>query len=74
MAKMIISFEEIGGIQEFNGYPLNVIEAYIINKTADFLVANMWNGINDEDYVNYRLTYVDWGNRQVSMHIQIMGV
>lgn len=74
MAKMIIEFGEFGGIAEFNGVSINYAEPLIINKAADYLTANAWAGIDDEEYINYRLSFVDFDSRNVSLHIEINGV
>ena len=74
MAKMIIGFDEFGGVTEFNGLRLNISEPLIINKAVDYLCSNMWAGIDDEDYINYNLSEVNLGNRTISFHIQLKGV
>lgn len=74
MAKVIISFDEIGGIGEFNGLPIHKSEPLIINKAADYLCNNWWHGIEDEDFINYQLNEVSWGNRVVSFHIELKGI
>lgn len=71
MAKLIIGFDEIGGIGEFNGLPIHKSEPLIINKAADYLCDNWWAEIDDENYINYRLTEVNWANRTVNFHIEI---
>jgi len=72
MAKLIIKFEEIGGITEFNGIKMHLAEPLIINKAADYLMDTAWAGIdNEEDFINYRLTYIDWPMRTINFHIQL---
>lgn len=74
MAKLIIGFDEIGGVAEFNGVSVNYSEPLIINKAVDYLVANMWAGIDDENYIYYELSEVNYGSRQIVLHIKIKGV
>lgn len=60
--KLIVDFEEMGAIAEFNGMQCYKAEQGIINKAADFMVPHLEN----EDYsINYKLTVLDWENRMV---------
>jgi len=60
--KIIVTFEEMGGIAEFNGMPMIHAEQAIINKAAEFMVPHLVN----EDYsINYRLTTIYYVTREV---------
>lgn len=74
MAKLIIGFDEMGGIGEFNGLPIHKSEPLIINKAADYLCDNWWHGVEEEDYINYKLTSVNWILRVISFHIELKGI
>lgn len=70
MAKLIIGFEEIGGISEFNGLPIHKSETLIINKAMDYLMDKNFLTEISEDNVVYSLSTVDWVNRLVSFYVR----
>lgn len=74
MAKMIIGFEEFGGVKEYCGLRVDIAEPLIINKAVDYLLDNMWKGIDDENYIYYELSEVNFGAREVVLHVKIKGV
>lgn len=73
MATMRVSFEEIGGISEFNGLPLYLCAAYVVNKAMDRICSTMWHGCDDENFVDYRQTYCDFVSRTVQFTIVLKG-
>ena len=70
MAKLIVSFDEMGGIGEFNGQPIHVSETLIINKAMDYLMDKNFLTEISEDNVVYSLSTVDWANRSISFHVR----
>lgn len=71
MAKLIISFDEFGGIGDFNGISVNKAEPLIINKAVDYLLDNGGLTLPIENRINYRKSAVDFILRQVSFHLEI---
>jgi len=68
MAKLIIGFDEFGGIGEFNGMPLHKSEPLIINKATDALI--MWHNFNEEK-IKWALCDVDYAARNVVLILEI---
>ena len=66
MAKIVIDFEEFGGIAEYNGLTLYIAEPLIINKAADYMEL-VWGDI--DSVVDYSTTQVNWIMRQVVFSI-----
>jgi len=54
MAKIIVCFDEIGGIAEFNGKPLILCTDLILNKATKFLEETLPVANFDD--------MIDWGN------------
>lgn len=74
MAKLIVSFDEMGGIGEFNGQPIHVSTPYILNKACDYI--NQPNKEEsghfiDESKVNWKLCYVDFVLRQSVLILEV---
>jgi len=70
VAKLIIGFDEIGGIGEFNGLPTHTSETLIINKAMDYLMDKNFLTEVSEDSVVYSLSTVDWANRSISFRVR----
>lgn len=71
MAKMIVGFEEIGGITEFSGLQIYKAAALVINKAADILINSVWYNTDDENFVDYTKTHVNWADRKVVFEIRL---
>lgn len=69
MAKIVVSFDEMGGIAEFSGLPIEQASAAIINKAADFLDKFRFFGAGIDNYTNYSAVYCAWGARTVTFPI-----
>ena len=65
MAKIVVTFDEIGGIEEFNGLPIAQAEMAIINKAGDYLGEIF--GHEFDEKINYNAAHCDWALRKVFM-------
>ena len=68
MAKLIIGFDEFGGIGEYNGMPLYKSEPLIINKATDFITEEH---LINESLVKWALCDVDYAARNVDLILEI---
>ncbi len=65
MAKLIISFDEMGCIGEFNGLPINQSTSYILNKAMDYINSDNSDIYIEESKVNWKLCDIDFVLRQI---------
>ena len=65
MAKITVSFEEMGGIVEFNGLTIGHANPAIINKAADYLDKFRFFEAGIDNFTEYASVQVFWGQRIV---------
>lgn len=69
MAKVTVSFDEMGGIAEFNGYSTHDARALIINKAADFLDNFRFFKAGIDNFTDYKKVEINWLLRVVDFPI-----
>lgn len=65
MASITLSFDDFGGIAEFNGLSTQDARALIINKAADFLDNFRFFNAGIDNFTDYSRVVLDWGLRVV---------
>ena len=68
MAKIVVTFDEIGGIEEFNGLSVALATSAIINKAADYLVEV--HGPHFDEAADYTRVSCDFVRRRVVFEIK----
>ncbi len=71
MAKLIVSFDEMGGIGEFNGQPIYKSTPYILNKACDYINSDNSDHYIEESKVNWKLCEVDFVLRQSVLILEV---
>ena len=71
MANLTVTFEEFGGIAEFNGLSVNHAEPLIINKAADFLDKFRFFNAGIDNYTDYAQVKVFLAARVVEFPIAL---
>lgn len=71
MAEFVISFDDMGGVQQFNGYSIKESEPYIINKAANYLCDTQLFNCDDEEFIDYSRANINWQTRKVILPIDI---
>lgn len=69
MAKVTVSFDEMGGIAEYNGYSTQDARALIINKAADFLDNFRFFNAGIDNFTDYKKVEINWLLRVVDFPI-----
>ena len=71
MAKLIISFDEMNGIGEFNKMPIYKSEPLIINKATDYINLGSSGHYIDEGEVKWNQCFADFVKREVVLILEI---
>lgn len=69
MATLSVSFEEIGGIVEFNGLTVGQAKGAIINKAANFLDNFRFFEAGIDNFTDYKKVEINWLLRLVDFPI-----